>query len=116
MSAPKPSAVRLTPRETETAVAVLQNLRSGEIKIDYVAMAATLGLKNDKVAAAVWCALRKKLFADGGSPPFKVEAAKVTKSATKKTNQKNGAVAQTPKTKNKTTTTPGEDSSLHDQT
>lgn len=57
-------------------------------------MAETLGLKNDKVATAAWCALRKKLFSDGKNPPPKVTAARVTKSAAKKSNQKHGAVVQ----------------------
>jgi len=48
-------------------------------QIDYVGMAETLGLKSDRVAAAAWSALRKKLLADGKHPPPKVSAAKTAK-------------------------------------
>jgi hypothetical protein len=60
-------------------------------------MAETLGLKNDKVAAASWCALRKKLFSDGKEARPKV--ARKAKSSdvngvTKKSSQKNASTAQ----------------------
>ncbi|KIX00440.1 uncharacterized protein Z518_10579 [Rhinocladiella mackenziei CBS 650.93] len=59
----KPMA-NLTAREQETILGALQNLKSGEIQIDYNGMAETLGLKDNRSAAAAWSAVKKKLFAN----------------------------------------------------
>lgn len=78
-------------------------------------MAETLGLKNDKVAAASWCALRKKLFSDGKETQPKVARkarASDMNGVTKKSPRKSGSTAQTslPETVTSdvtTTTSPG---------
>lgn len=80
-------------------------------------MAETLGLKNDKVAAASWCALRKKLFSDGKDARPKVARkarASDVNGITKKSPPKNGSTVRpsTPEivtsgATTTTTTTPG---------
>ncbi|ETI29198.1 hypothetical protein G647_01651 [Cladophialophora carrionii CBS 160.54] len=55
----------LTPREQEVLLAGLQNLKSGDIQVDYDGLAKALGSKNSNSANTAWCAVKRKVFGNG---------------------------------------------------
>ncbi|EXJ65223.1 hypothetical protein A1O7_01564 [Cladophialophora yegresii CBS 114405] len=78
----------LTPREQEVLLAGLQNLKSGEIQVDYDGLAKALGSKNSNSANTAWCAVKRKVF---GTTPKTDGASTAAASPKPKTTRKPAA-------------------------
>ncbi|KAJ9498156.1 hypothetical protein H2202_006307 [Exophiala xenobiotica] len=64
-AAPTKPALVLTARETEILLGALQNVKGGDLQIEYGAMATAIGVKDGRSACARWSEVKKKLSLGG---------------------------------------------------